>query len=306
MENENNNENSNSNVAGTSTGKNNKIFLAMAVGSIVLMAVTALIFFFTALKGAEQTMVPEVRGKELTVALLELQVKELYPRIQLRYSQSSLDRGKILEQNPEAGTIVKAGRRINLVVSQGVVVNRIENFIGRNIDDVRLEMQTIVTPSGSPLLLIKDPLMYDYSPSAAGIILQQKPEPGTDISGQTTMEFVVSQGQGNTLTTMPAFAGLSIASALELLGKTDLVYQFFIRDIRDGEKGETVVHQNPAGGVSIPTGTIAEIVVNTKKITNTNRGVVPKNHFASTQLSNKNRAPTAVKKMQLRLIKIFL
>lgn len=47
-----------------------------------------------------------------------MQVKELYPKIQLRYSDVPGDKGMILEQNPVAGTIVKASRRIDLVVSR--------------------------------------------------------------------------------------------------------------------------------------------------------------------------------------------
>jgi beta-lactam-binding protein with PASTA domain len=75
--------------------------------------------FFSALKGAEQTMVPDVRGKPLIESLLELQQKELYPRIEVRYASQTPVRGIVLEQDPIAGTIVKAGRRIRLVVSRG-------------------------------------------------------------------------------------------------------------------------------------------------------------------------------------------
>ncbi|MCL2127323.1 MAG: PASTA domain-containing protein, partial [Treponema sp.] len=101
---------------GGGPGKSFRLFIYMAAGLLVLVGITAISIFFIALKGGEQTLVPEVRGKELTEALLELQVKELYPRLQLRYSQSSRDRGLVLEQDPQAGTIVKAGRRVRLVV----------------------------------------------------------------------------------------------------------------------------------------------------------------------------------------------
>jgi len=247
----------------TGTEKNLRVFLIMAAGLLVFVVIIAIVIFFVALRGAEQTMVPEVRGKELTEALLELQAKELYPRIQLRFSQSSRDRGLILEQDPRAGTIVKAGRRIRLVVSQGVMINRVENFIGRNIDEVRMDLQTFLTASGSPLLILREPLMYDFSPAAPGTIIQQKPEPGTDISGPTTLEFVVSQGQENVIITIPQFTGLSITSALEHIGRTDVFFEISVRDIRDGERGEMVVFQNPAAGVSAPSNTVVNIVVNT-------------------------------------------
>jgi len=241
-----------------------KFFISMMAILLVIVGIIAISIFFVAVKGAEQTLVPEVRGKELTQALLELQVKELYPRIQLRYSQSSRDRGHILEQDPRAGTIVKAGRQVRLVVSQGVMINRVENYVGRNIDDVRMDLQTFVASAGSnPLLSLKEPLMYDFSPETPGTILRQKPEPGTDISGPISLEFVVSQGQEHVLLTVPQFTGLSLASVLEQIGRMGIVFEFSLREIREGEKGETVVYQSPAAGTSVTSNVVVDLVVNT-------------------------------------------
>jgi len=239
-----------------------RLFLAMMGGLLVVVGIIAILIFFVAVKGAEQTMVPEVRGKALTEALLELQVKELYPRIQLRYSQSSRDRDHILEQDPRAGTIVKAGRQVRLVVSQGVMINRVENYIGRNIDDVRMDLQVIGTSTGGPLLTLKEPLMYDFSPEPPGTILQQKPEPGTNISGPMNLEFVVSQGQEHILVTVPQLVGLSLSSALEQIGRMGIVFEFSLREFREGERGETVVHQSPAAGTSVTSNTVVDIVAN--------------------------------------------
>jgi len=239
-----------------------KFFISMMAVLLVIVGIIAISIFFVAVKGAEQTLVPEVRGKELTEALLELQVKELYPRIQLRYSQSSRDRGQILEQEPRAGTIVKAGRQVRLVVSQGVMINRVENYVGRNIDDVRMDLQTFVASSGNnPLLTLKEPLMYDFSPEVPGTILHQKPEPGTDISGPMSLEFVVSQGQEHVLLTVPQLTGLSLSSVLEQIGRLGIVFEFSLQKIREGEKGETVVYQTPAAGTSVTSNVIIDLVV---------------------------------------------
>jgi len=239
-----------------------KLFILMAAALVVLVGIIATSIFFVAVRGGEQTLVPELRGKELAEALLELQVKELYPRIQLRYSQSSRDKGQILEQEPAAGTIVKAGRRIRLVVSQGVIVNRIENYLGRNIEDVRMDLQTVAASSGSQFLSLKEPLMYDYSTEAPGTIIRQKPEAGTDISGPTRLEFVVSRGQANSLVTVPQFVGFSISSALEQIGRAGIAFEFTLREIQEGERGETVVSQNPPAGVSVTSNDILRLTVN--------------------------------------------
>jgi len=228
-----------------------RVFIMLVAGLVVFTGLIAITVFFIAVKGEEKTMVPDVIGKELTEALLELQVKELYPRLQLRYSQSSRDRGTILEQEPKPGQFVKAGRRIRLIVSQGVVVNRVENFVSRNIDEIRLEIQTInATAGGLPLLSIKEPIMYQYSSENAGIIIAQKPEQGAAISGPMALEFVVSRGRENQSITVPQLTGLTLEKALEVISTTGINFYFLTREKTGSENGETVVMQLPAASSS--------------------------------------------------------
>jgi beta-lactam-binding protein with PASTA domain len=242
-----------------------KLFISMAFGLMAFVGVIAVSVFFIAVRGAEQTMVPEVRGKELTEALLELQTKELYPRIQLRYSQSSWDKGLILEQEPRAGTIVKAGRRIRLVVSRGVMINTVENYLGRNIDEVRMELRTLAAEAssggGQSLFTLEEPFMYEYSSEPAGLILQQKPEPGTGISGPTTLEFVVSRGPRETIQAIPGLAGLSIEEALAGIAQSGINFIFSQREPDEGEEGGIVVSQEPPGDSRVPVGTRVQFLV---------------------------------------------
>lgn len=232
------------NLEGHSTG-HLRFFLSLAAAIMIFAGLMAVIVFFIALKGEDQTMVPDVRGKDLVDALLELQVKELYPRIQQRYSEPDQERGLVLEQNPPGGTIVKAGRRIRLVVSQGAVVNSVENYIGRNVDDVRMDLRALFASSSQPLLSIKEPVMYQYAGESAGTILQQSPLPGTPISQPVVLELVVSRGPEQTLLPVPDLMGLSLEKALENLASSGLRFSFTLRPSELGERGETVVAQNP-------------------------------------------------------------
>ena len=234
--------------------KPTRFFLLMAVGLVVLVGIIAVAVFFINVQGAEQTLVPDVRGHDLTTALLELQVKELYPRINLRYTQSSTDKGLILEQNPLPGAIVRAGRRVQLTVSQGAVINTIENYLGRNVEEVRMDLQTIIASQASSqgyvphYITLREPPMYEYSTEAAGTILQQRPEPGTSYSGATTLELVVSRGPENTMVRLPNLLGLGLEDALETIGLTGIDFEFSLRPLREGERtGGVVVAQNPGG-----------------------------------------------------------
>jgi len=241
-----------------------RVFILSVAGLVVFVGLIAVSVFFIAVRGAEQVMVPEVTGKELTDALLELQVKELYPRLQLRYSQTSRDKGLIIEQEPRPGTIVKAGRRVRLVVSMGVIVNKVENFIGRNVDDVRMDLLTVYSASGGvPLFTIKEPMMYEYSAENPGTILAQKPEAGADISGSTTLEFVVSMGRDNASVAVPQLTGLNLSRALDLISGSGINYHFTTRETSGNESGETVVYQNPPANTTVSLNTVVNLIVTT-------------------------------------------
>lgn len=239
-----------------------RLFILLVAGLVLFAGIISITVFFIAVRGEEQTMVPDVVGKELTEALMELQVKELYPRLQLRYSETSTDRGHILEQEPNAGTIVKAGRRIRLVVSQGVIVNKVENFIGRSVNDVRMDFQTISAESGGVnLFSIKEPLMYDFSAEPPGTIIAQKPEAGADVSGHLELEFVVSKGRENAEVTVPALTGISISEALGVISSSGINFEFSMRDRGANEKGETIVAQRPSANTVSPLSTPVQLIV---------------------------------------------
>ena len=249
-----------------------RLFISMAAGILVFMGIVAVSVFFINVRGAERTMVPDVQGKDLTAALLDLQVKELYPRLNLRFSQSSLDKGLVMEQNPLPGTIVKAGRRIQLVVSQGVMVNTTDNYLGRNVDEVRMDVQTLLSTQtpGSYNITLKDPLMYIYSDEPAGTVMQQRPEPGSTISGNTVLELVVSMGPENTRTRLPNLVGLGLEDALEQIGRAGIDFEFSLRPAESGERPGTVVSQNPPGDTLAASSTRVSIVMASPEILSEN------------------------------------
>ncbi|MDR2021304.1 MAG: PASTA domain-containing protein [Treponema sp.] len=240
---------------------NLRLFIFLTLGLLVFVGIIALSVFFIAVRGMEQTMVPEVVGKDLTGALLELQVKELYPRIQLRYSQSARDKGIILEQDPPGGTIVKAGRRIRLVVSQGVVLDSVGDYVGRNIEEVRMDLQALFVSMSQPLLSLKEPFMYAYSEAPSGTILQQKPEPGTALPGPAELEFVISRGPERSMVQVPQLIGLSVSEALEQIDRFKVNFVFSLRPAQAGERGGIVAAQEPEPLTMAPADVLVSVEV---------------------------------------------
>jgi len=228
-----------------------KVLSGACLVFVLFSALVAVSVFFITLRGGEEVMVPDVVNKELTYALIELQNKELYPRIQLRYSRFAEERGYILEQDPGAGTIVKAGRRIRLVVSQGVLLSRAGNYIGRHIDDVRSELKALSGGTDIPLISIKEPVLYEISDEEPGTILEQDPPPDTRISGHTELSLVVSKGGEALLITMPFLLNKSFKEAAEIMNQTGARYEFLLEPADKSKDFGTVIAQEPEAGREI-------------------------------------------------------
>ena len=215
------------------------------------MLIICLAVFFTNVKGSEKVLVPNVIGKNWDEGLLELQAKELYAKINLRYSDLPGDAGQILDQSPAAGSIVKGYSRVNLVISRGVVIDEIGNYVGKNYSEVQMELQTLFAGQTKPLIVLETP---EYKPdmAEAGTILKQEPEEGFRISEPVKLHLVVSRGPNFENTHRPYVIGQDIKTMLKTMAGSKIVFDITSHEARDDEKEGTVVSQEAIEDEYIP------------------------------------------------------
>ena len=220
-------------------------FVLVVLFSFFITAAVCVAVFFLTVRGAERVLVPNVVGKSLTEALLVLQEKELYPKITLRYSDLPGDKGSVLDQSPAPGSIVKAYRRVNLTVSRGIPIDYLGDYTGKQIDQVRGELDMLF--SGADSLLEIAPVLYKPDPASAGTILAQDPPSGTPIEGKMTLQFVVSSGKETPKSQLPQEANLSIKDFLSRLGDYKLVFDFSLEESEEAPAEGRVELRGAAG-----------------------------------------------------------
>ncbi len=215
--------------------------------TFLVMVASCLAVFFSQMRGAEQVMVPNVVGKTLTTALLEMQQKELYAKINLQYSDMPGDVNTILAQNPEPGAIVKAYRRVTLTVSRGVAIDRIEDYQGQSIDTV-LPRLRMLFDGDSSLIKIASPV-YKQDASEQGTILAQFPEAGTYISDATMLQFIVSSGDKVEMVSVPEIEGMNVKQLYKAMENAKLIFDFTAAAAEGAAdiKWGTVVYQDMKG-----------------------------------------------------------
>ena len=183
--------------------------------------------------------------------MLDLQARELYPRIQLRYSQKADEKGLILEQTPNPGAIVKGGKRVELVVSQGTVIDTVQNYIGENINEVQTMIRELFTSGSRQYLQIKQPYLTQYSAEPAGTILEQEPAAGTPISSNMELTFVVSKGAQSETTQVPDMTGADLKKIYQVMQRAAVTFSFTANSTPDAA-GITVQQQSVAAQSEVP------------------------------------------------------
>lgn len=219
------------------------------IATFIVMIVACLAVFFASLHSAEQVMVPNVVGKSLTSAIYEMQQKELYPRVTLRYSDYPGEAGTVLDQTPQGGAIVKAYRQIELTVSRGMATTRVGDYVGKDIDTVKPALDLEFT--GERPLISVAPVILQESDLKPGTIISQYPEADYYIYDPVTMYFVVSSGHEKAKTKVPSLKGKTIGQILGELPSYSVVFECTSHTATGDEIPNTVVSQSVAEGTEV-------------------------------------------------------
>jgi len=236
-----------------------RIIVFFSLGTLAVAVVAGIIAFVLTLEETEETMVPDVEGMELSNAVIELQDKGLYAEVQLRYSERLSDKGTVLGQEPKSGSVVKANSEVLLRVSKGAAVEKLDNYVGWNISELEAHLKSLESVYG-PLLRLKKPYIRVYDESPPGTILEQKPEPGTELSVLTELELVVSKGPEGQMTEVKDYLEMTWREALSTVVSSNRPFVFTLASDEEGEAG-TVASQSPEAGSEVPVDTLRQLVI---------------------------------------------
>lgn len=226
-------------------------FVWYSISLFVIMAVAALAVFLGINKGYERVLVPDVVGMNLVRAELILQEKELYPRLQMRYSDVPGQAGQIISQSPKKGSVVKAESRVTLVVSRGVVFDHVGNYVGTNLDAFKETLDALYAGAEIPSLTIANPI-FKQDAALPGTILEQDPPEGTPITQPIELKFIVSSGPTKQMVKIPDFTGKTVTEVLSAMSTTKLTFDFTQHIASGSEVPGTVVKQvNPGNKTEV-------------------------------------------------------
>lgn len=194
--------------------------------------------------------VPNLQGKTIVEA------EEILTRLNLSYSLSEeynaeVKSGQICEQKPPAGSRVKEGRKILLVVSKGAEPGKVPDVTKKNLGEATVMLRNAQLEVG------KVTVKYDKN-AAQGIVLEQSVNAGNVVKTGSKIDLVVNISEGQTV--IPSLSGMSLEAAKETLDSLGLKLGQVLK-ADSGEKVGTIISMEQTSGKVVEKGTAINITV---------------------------------------------
>lgn len=162
--------------------------------------------------------------------------------------------GSILSQEPPAGTMVKSGRPVKVVVSKGGQLIRLPYLVGVTVRQASLTL----ADAG----LVPGDVEWAYSDSLpAEIVLATTPEAGSLVPKGSRVQLLVNQGGDQDTVAMPDLMGTQLTKARDSLEKLGLELGVVIRQQSRDLLPGTVLEQSEPTGTMVHRGAVIDLVV---------------------------------------------
>ena len=200
-----------------------------------------------------EVVVPDVVGKQMTLARQILEDKKLRVNVAETYS-ADVPPGQVVSQTPEAGSKVKEERLVTIYVSKGGEEIEMPDLTGLSKSDAEAQLKKMGLKLGS---------VYEkYSNEEAGTVIKQDPKAGTKISRGQTVDITVSKGKQSHKVSVPDVTGVSLDAAKAALQSHGLRVGSVSKQESRQATG-TVISQSPSAGDELANGGSVTLIVST-------------------------------------------
>jgi beta-lactam-binding protein with PASTA domain/predicted Ser/Thr protein kinase len=193
---------------------------------------------------------PNVNGKGSTEAVKILREKGFKPTTQSQSSES-VEKGRVISTDPAAGIEVQVGSPVTVFVSSGPKEV--------DIPEVTNESQAAATATLAAAGLKVTVVKREVAEPAAGTVISQSPEAGSQLKVGGGVTIVVAQALKQTAA--PSVVGQSEAQAVATLTNAGFASHTVSHTVTEPSKVGIVVQQSPEAGRKLAKGATITIAV---------------------------------------------
>ncbi|GAV23720.1 protein kinase domain-containing protein [Carboxydothermus pertinax] len=227
----------------------------LAIAVLIFAVVGVLVYFLYNYLNVKEATVPDVRGLGIIEAkqkLVELGFQNI--NISSTY-HDTIPKDKVISIDPMPGERVKVVRPIYLVVSKGKEIVLVPDVREKSIEDARVALENAGLAVGEISEIYDERL-------PAGTVIEQDPEPNTEIEKGSKIKLILSKGAKPAWVTVPDLLGKQIEEARKALQQSKLVLDDSIKEVDsiDYFAGQ-IVSQAPSPGSLVEEGSKIKVTV---------------------------------------------
>jgi serine/threonine-protein kinase len=198
--------------------------------------------------------VPDLRGMDMGSAFALVEPLELVLQEVDQRHDPAVPSGQILEQMPPAGSSVRRGRKVRLILSLGGKVLSVPDLVGQAARAVEIELRQEDFMPGVEARVH----CFDHAPDS---VIAQVPPAGSPAVPKSRVHRLICDGPPQALWVMPDLTGLSRREAERWIATAGF-RQGIVRQVRiSGRPEGSVVGQLPLAGYAVRTNDVVELTV---------------------------------------------
>jgi beta-lactam-binding protein with PASTA domain len=226
---------------------------------IVFVCVTGVSTYLSLIyliKSEDSVIVPDLVGRDVVYALEIL--TDLGLNIKVKGSEYSSDIAKnhVIFQEPGPGEEIKAGRDVRILLSKGTRTILMPDLTGLSLRRARLAIQENGLCGGQVSFT------HHQGSFARDDIISQTPGPGQWVHRESCVDLLVSLGPRRNAYKMDNLRGLSLAEAVYLIEKSNLVVGNIKYAFDSTEPEHTIIDHSPKYGYRVAEKSLVDLTVN--------------------------------------------
>jgi eukaryotic-like serine/threonine-protein kinase len=230
-----------------------KWLLVLAVAAAVFGA-SAYLTMTLIIRAEKTVVVPDLIAGKVVRGLKTLSDLGLNTRVQGFAFSDDIPADRVVFQDPDPGTEIKAGRDVRIVISMGSRKIPAPDLAGLPIQQARILLEE------NDLCLKQMARAYSAVRARDGIIAQF-PSAGRIIERKDCLDLLVSLGPRPPVISMPALTALPLDEAILALEQQGLSMGSITTEFSHKAPENTVVGQTPGAGHRTARGTVVHLVV---------------------------------------------
>ncbi len=168
----------------------NKVLIVLGIVAAALVTILSLfIIILPKITNVKEVKIPDV--SKLSVVEAEKKLKELGLQVATEVDEdysSDIEEGLVISTKPISGRSIKVGTEVKLIVSLGFKGIVIEDYVGKNLFEVKGMLDTKGIHVLSEKKEVDNPKKYKEN-----VIIEQKPAPGTKVAEGDTVTLIIPE-----------------------------------------------------------------------------------------------------------------